>query len=133
MSGVSSDLRELHKVASENPDAQLAIDMFCYSAAKQLVGMITALGGIDMVVFTGGIGENDHLVRSAICKSLRWAGIILDEALNLSLNSHSKNSYSKNTLISSRASKCVVRVISSEEDKQIAFHTATLWQPFVSQ
>ncbi len=128
VSGVSGDLRELHKVASDNPDAQLAINMFCYSAAKQIAGMITTLNGVDMLVFTGGIGENDHLVRYAVCQSLNWAGIILDKTLNQMLVSHSKNNDNQDTVISSIASKCEVRVMPSQEDKQIAFHTTTLWQ-----
>jgi len=132
VSGVSGDLRELHKVANENLEAQLAIDMFCYSAAKQVAAMITALKGLDMIVFTGGIGENDYLVRFTICQSLIWAGIMLDKALNQSLVNHSKNNYSQNNVISSVASKCEVRVITSQEDEQIAFHTTTLWQTFAS-
>ncbi len=56
ISGVGSDMRRLHDAASSNPDARLAIEMFCYSARKQIAAMIAALGGVDLLVFTGGIG-----------------------------------------------------------------------------
>ncbi len=57
ISGVSSDMRQLQQSARSNPDARLAIDMFCYSVRKQISAMIAALEGIDLIVFTGGIGE----------------------------------------------------------------------------
>ena len=59
ISGVGSDMRRLHEAASSNADARLAIQMFCYSVRKQVAAMIAALDGIDLLVFTGGIGEND--------------------------------------------------------------------------
>ena len=67
ISGVSSDMRRLHEVASSNADARLAIQMFCYSVRKQVAAMIAVLDGVDLFVFTGGIGENDGQVRAAIC------------------------------------------------------------------
>ena len=51
-------------------DARLAIDMFCYSVRKQIAAMMAALGGVDLIVFTGGIGENDGEVRASICAGL---------------------------------------------------------------
>ncbi len=69
ISGVSGDLRELRAVAAANADARLAIDMFCYSVRKQIGAMAAALGGMDMLVFTGGIGENDAATRASICES----------------------------------------------------------------
>jgi acetate kinase len=59
ISGIGSDMRRLHEAASSNADARLAIAMFCYSVRKQVAAMIAALGGVDLLVFTGGIGEND--------------------------------------------------------------------------
>jgi acetate kinase len=79
VSGLSGDMRVLHE-ASENADAQLAIAMFCRSVAKQIAAMMTALGGADAVVFTGGIGEHDSVVRHRICEDLGWAGISLTAA-----------------------------------------------------
>lgn len=90
ISGISGDMRTLHLAATDNPDARLAIELFCYSVRKQIAAMAAALGGIDMLVFTGGIGENDAVIRRSICRDLRWAGAFL------------------------------VRVIGSQEDEQIA-------------
>ena len=119
ISGVGSDMRRLHEAASSNADARLAIQMFCYSVRKHVASMITALGGVDMLVFTGGIGENDAEVRVEICKGLSWIGISLDEARNQSANNP----------ISDSKSRCAVLVLASQEDEQIARHAATLIQP----
>jgi acetate kinase len=70
ISGIGGDMRRLHQAASSNADARLAILMFCYSVRKQVAAMIAALDGVDLVVFTGGIGENDAEVRTAICRGL---------------------------------------------------------------
>ena len=70
ISGVGSDMRVLHQAAASNADARLAIEMFCYSVRKQIAAMIAALGGLDLRVFTGGIGENDAEVPAAICGGL---------------------------------------------------------------
>ena len=75
ISGQSGDLRQLRQLASLVPNAQLAIDIFCRSIAKSIAAMIASLGGIDMLVFSGGIGENDAVTRAAICADLAWAGI----------------------------------------------------------
>lgn len=74
ISGVASDMRLLRRAASSNADARLAIRMFCYSVRKQVAAMIAALEGVDMIVFTGGIGEHDALARAEICRGLSWAG-----------------------------------------------------------
>ena len=116
ISGVSGDMRSLHKVANSNSDAKLAIAMFCYTAAKQIGAMSAALNGVNMIVFTGGIGENDALVRSDICTELRFLGIKLDEG---------RNSAGLG-VITSDSSRCVVQVLPSQEDKQIARHTWAL-------
>jgi acetate kinase len=73
ISGVGGDMRRLHGAASTNADARLAIEMFCYSVRKQIAAMIAALDGVDMIVFTGGIGENANEVRALICAGLTWA------------------------------------------------------------
>jgi acetate kinase len=82
ISGVSSDMRQLHEAAPSNADVRLAIQMFCYSVRKQVAAMIAALGGIDLLVFTGGIGENDVDARAAICGGLSWLGVSLNPARN---------------------------------------------------
>jgi acetate kinase len=116
ISGVGSDMRRLHEVASSNADARLAIAMFCYSVRKQVAAMIAALGGLDLLVFTGGIGENDVEARAAICGGLSWFGLSLDETRNRSANNP----------INDSGSRCAVRVLVSQEDEQIARHTRAL-------
>ena len=106
ISGISSDMRRLHEAASTNLDARLAIDMFCYSVRKQIAAMIAVLGGADLIVFTGGIGENDREVRGAICDGLDWAGVVLEDQ-------HDRGS----------TQRCQVHVLPSQEDEQIARHT----------
>ncbi|HEY5237057.1 MAG TPA: acetate/propionate family kinase [Rhizomicrobium sp.] len=117
ISGIDSDMRRLHEAAPSSADARLAIEMFCYSVRKQLAAMMAALDGADMIVFTGGIGENDAKVRAAICHGLSWIGVNLDEARNLSANNP----------VSDSASRCAVLVLPSLEDEQIARHTRTLF------
>ncbi len=72
ISGIASDMRLLRQAAPSNADARLAIEMFCYSVRKQVAAMIAVLGGVDRIVFTGGIGEHDALARAAICDGLSW-------------------------------------------------------------
>ena len=117
ISGLSGDMRRLHEAAGSNHDARLAIEMFCYSVRKQVAAMAAVLGGMDMLVFTGGIGENDALVRAKICCGLSWTGISLDESRNRDVS---------NPLISDGASRCQVLVLASQEDEQIARHTWAL-------
>ncbi len=116
ISGVSSDMRRLHEAAISNPDARLAIQMFCYAVRKQIAAMTAVLGGIDLLVFTGGIGENDAAVRSEICSGLAWIGVSLDEARNSSASNP----------IEDGASRCLVQVLASQEDEQIARHAWAL-------
>jgi acetate kinase len=109
ISGLSSDMRRLHEAASTSADARLAIDMFCYSVRKQIAAMTAVLGGVDLIVFTGGIGENDRDVREAICRGLDWAGVFIDgQRDHLSMP------------------RCQVKVLPSQEDEQIARHTRAL-------
>ena len=117
ISGVASDMRRLHEAASSNPDVRLAIQMFCYSVRKQVAAMIAALDGIDLIVFTGGIGEHDGDVRAAICGGLSWVGVSLDKARN----------WSATNPINDSPSRCSVLVLTSEEDEQIARHTWALF------
>jgi acetate kinase len=116
ISGVGGDMRRLHEAAASNADARLAIQMFCYSVRKQVSAMGAALGGIDLIVFTGGIGENDVEARAAICDGLSWIGVELDEIRNRSAINP----------ISDPASRCAVLVLASQEDEQIARHTREL-------
>jgi acetate kinase len=119
ISGVDSDMRRLHEAAPSNADARLAIQMFCYSVRKQLVAMIAALDGVDLLVFTGGIGENDAEVRAAICRGLAWIGVSIDDARNRTVSNP----------ISDAASRCSIRILASQEDEEIARHTWALLRP----
>ena len=116
-------MRRLHQAASSNADALLAIQMFCYSVRKQVAAMIAALDGVDLVVFTGGIGEHDEEVRAAICRGLSWIGVSLDGARNASANNP----------VNDPVSRCSVRVLPSQEDEQIARHTWALLPKSLSQ
>ena len=116
ISGIGSDIRALHEAASTHSDASLAIQMFCGSVRKQLAAMITVLDGVDMIVFTGGIGENDARARATICDGLSWIGISLDETRNLAAENP----------ISHSGSRGAVRVLPSQEDEQIARHSLAL-------
>lgn len=119
VSGVSSDMRRLHEAAASNVNARLAIEMFCTSVRKQIAAMITVLDGVDMLVFTGGIGENDVLVRTEICRGLSWMGITLDASRNGTAGDPPG-------AIHDGASRCRVHVLASQEDEQIARHTWAL-------
>jgi acetate kinase len=81
--------------------------------------MIAALDGVDLLVFTGGIGENDAEVRAAICRGLSWIGVSLDDARNRTVNNP----------ISDAASRCSIRILASQEDEEIARHTWALLRP----
>ena len=74
ISGISGDMRELHARELIDPTARMAIDAFCYSACKAVAALSAALGGLDRIVFTGGIGENDEKVRLRICEGVRFLG-----------------------------------------------------------
>lgn len=76
ISGLSGDMQILHQHSASHSGARLAIEMFCISVQKHILAMACTLGGIDLLVFSGGIGQHDHKVRARICAGLRWAGKI---------------------------------------------------------
>ncbi|MDQ6880601.1 MAG: acetate/propionate family kinase [Pseudomonadota bacterium] len=116
ISGLSADMRSLHEAAASNPDAQLAIRMFCQAVRKQIAAMSVVLDGAEMIVFTGGIGQNDAQVRADICAGLSTIGVQLDESRNRAAGNP----------VSSAGSSCQVRVLPSLEDDQIALHAWAL-------
>jgi acetate kinase len=119
LSGISrldGDMQHLHEASAKSTDARLAIRMFCYSVRKHVAGMIAALDGAGLLVFTGGIGEHDAEVRAEICHGLSWFGVALDPQRNQSSEER----------VSNATSRCSVRVLPSEEDEQIAIHTGAL-------
>ena len=129
VSGISSDMQYLHDVQDANPDVSLAINMFCYSLQKQVAAFISVLGGLDMLVFTGGIGENDHEVRSMVCQGLICYDVYLDEFKNNRSNHPNKNigkTDIHHTGIHEPASRCAVHVIVTNEQVEIARHSLAL-------
>ncbi|MFC5736306.1 acetate/propionate family kinase [Sinirhodobacter huangdaonensis] len=81
LSGVSNDMRTLE--SSDDPHAQEAIDYFCFRIRRELGGITAALGGIDGLIFCGGIGENSANVRAQVCEGMEWLGITLDAEKNV--------------------------------------------------
>jgi len=122
VSGQTSEMRDLLELAPFDRNASNAIDLYCYLARKQLGALIAVLGGIDLLVFTGGIGERAAAVRSGICASLEFAGIALDETRNAG----------NATIISANDATATVRVIPTDEDRVIAQHTLSALQGGVS-
>ena len=120
ISGVSSDFRDLEKAASEgNERAQLALDMFVYQGTKIVGSYAAAMGGVDVIVFTAGIGENTCDIRAGICKNLEFMGVKVDPAKNDGLRG-------KEAVISADDSKVTVVVIPTNEELAIAQETEAL-------
>ena len=116
ISGVSSDMREVITEMNEgNKKAKLAFDIFCYRVKKYIGSYIAALGGLDALVFTGGIGENSPDIRKAICENLDYLGIEFDKSAN--------NTKEKEKAISTAKSKAIVFVIPTNEELMIAMET----------
>ena len=117
ISGISSDMQDLLKGERENEDASLAIEIFCYQAKKYIGGYAAALGGLDILVFSGGIGENAASIRRRICDGLDY--------LNLKLNVEQNNKNGRQ--ISTDDSRVKVYVIPTNEELMIARTTAALY------
>ena len=114
VSGISNDMRDLE--ASSEPGAHLALAYFVYRAAKEIGALAAVLGGIDGLVFTGGIGENSAEIRRRLCEASAWLGIELDAAANAR----------KGPRISAITSKVSAWVIPTNEEVMIARHTGLL-------
>ena len=114
VSGISADVRDLE--ASKNPRATEALDLFAYRAARELGGLVAILGGLDVLVFTAGIGEHSAFMRRRICEHFGWMGVEIDAAAN------SRGA----ALISKPASAIDVRVIPTDEELVIARATRRL-------
>lgn len=120
VSEVSSDMRDLHKAAEEgNAKARLAIRMFCYRVKKYIGAYAAALGGVDIVLFTGGIGENDFAVREEICRGLEFLGIRFDTAKNKGLRG-------EDAILTEAGSAVKVVVVTTDEEKVIATDTLNI-------
>lgn len=113
VSGISSDMKTLLEKSASDPHARQAVEMFCQQLRKHIGALAAELGGVDTLVFTGGIGEHAAPVRWEVCKGLAHLGIQLDGERN---NRHVDT-------ISTQDSSCHVRVIPTNEDLMIARHT----------
>jgi len=82
VSGISHDMRKLRSLAATDPYARQAIDLFIYRIGREMGSLVAALGGIDALVFTAGIGENDPMTRAEVLRGAAWAGFELDEVAN---------------------------------------------------
>jgi acetate kinase len=114
ISGISNDMRDL--LGNTAASAQLAVDYFVYQAAKQIGAMAGALGGVDGLVFTAGIGENSAEIRARICTACAWLGIDLDADANAS----------RQTRITRPGSPVSAWVVPTNEELMIARHTGRL-------
>jgi acetate kinase len=114
LSGVSSDFREL--LASEEPRARFAIEVFVHQVARNIGSLAGALGGIDGIVFTAGVGENAAPIRAAICAACAWLGVELDTVAN----------HARGPRITAPGSRVAAYVIPTEENLMIARQTRAL-------
>jgi len=114
LSGVSNDMRTL--LASEEPGAKVAVDYFIYRIGRELGSLAAALGGLDALVFTAGIGEHAATIRARICTDAAWLQVMFDEEANLSGGPR----------ISPAGKVPSVWVLSTDEELMIARHTARL-------
>ena len=116
LSGISNDVRVL--LASPDPRARLALDYFTYRVARELAGLAGALGGLDGVVFTAGIGENSPDIRERVCARAAWLGLHFDAVANRAGGPR----------ISAAKSHVSAWVIPTDEGRMIAEHTVELWR-----
>jgi acetate kinase len=116
ISGVSSDMREIETAIEKgNEKALLAKDVFCYRVKKYIGAYAAAMGGVDGIVFTGGIGENSSLVRLSVCRDMEFLGVHFDEARNAE--------GAKERIITTDDSPTIVAVIPTNEELVIALDT----------
>ena len=110
VSGLSSDMRTL--LGSDSPRAKLAVDMYCYRIRRELGSLAAALGGLDALVFTAGVGENAAVIRERIMRDAEWLGVEADAASNAQGGPR----------ISSARSRVSAWVIPTNEEGMIAAH-----------
>ena len=121
VSGISGDMRDLEKAAGEgNAQAKLALDLFVSETRRHLGGMLVELGGLDLLVFTGGIGENGTEVRTAICENLGEFGIQLCQQRNAEVSGE--------TAIHTDDSRCQIWVVPTNEELIVARQASELLQ-----
>ncbi len=116
VSGITSDMKDLLAKEEESLAAKEAIDLFCYQAKKHFGALYAVLGGVDTLVFTGGIGEHSSEIRERICHDLAFCGIAIDKAKN----------QEQAAIISTANSDVKVRIIQANEEAMMALHVYLL-------
>ena len=116
VSGISADMQVLIESEASDPNAKLAVEMFCYQAAKAVASLAVSLGGLETLVFTGGIGEHASAVRELICQRLGFLGLKLDSQRNVA----------GDDLVNTKDSRVAVKVVRTDEDLMIARHVNQL-------
>jgi acetate kinase len=116
VSGICSDVRSL--LESQDPGAKLALDLLIYRIGRELGSLAAALGGLDAIVFTAGVGENAVLIRERVCRDAAWLGVELDAAANARPG--------KSGAITTAQSRVAGCVLHTDEELMIARHTARL-------
>ncbi len=120
ISGISSDMRDIDAAIAEgNERAKLALDMYIYRIIKYIGAYTAVLNGVDIIVFTGGVGENQQPLRKAVCEHLSYLGVKIDDAVNASSRGEEK-------VISAADSKVKVVVIPTDEELMIARDTEAI-------
>jgi acetate kinase len=110
VSETSSDMRDLLKEEGNDPRAAEAVALFCYQAKKTIGSLAAALGGLDTLVFSAGIGEHAPVIRARICDGLEFLGVVIDHARN----------WKNDAVISKEGGRVTLRVIPTDEEREIA-------------
>ena len=118
VSGLSADMRTLLAARDRDQNAARAVAMFCHRARREVGALAAVLGGLDSLVFTGGIGERSAVIREEICRGLEHLGVGLDLDAN---RAHAP-------IVSPRGAGCTVRVVETNEDLMVARHTRAVLQ-----
>ena len=120
VSGVSSDMRDIEQaIASGNERAVVALEMYAYRVKKYIGAYAAAMGGVDLIIFTGGIGENDHVVRKKSCQGLEFLGVDFDVDVN-------DVTRSKDKVLTKKSSKVTVMTVTTNEELVIATDTMNI-------
>jgi acetate kinase len=117
ITGLSSDMRDIENAAAEgNERAKLALDVYYYRVKKYVGAYAAAMGGLDLVVFTGGVGENDPALREYVCSGMEFLGLEFDADVNRGLRG-------KDTILTKPASRVKAALIATNEELVIATDT----------
>jgi acetate kinase len=114
--GGSADMKVLLERAPTDEHARLAVELYCYSVRKSVAALTAALGGIELLVFTGGIGEHGAEIRAGVCQGLEWLGVALDPARNRD----------GAAVVSEDGARVTLRVVPADEERVMARHAARL-------